>query len=177
MKFLRILFLFSFLFSTNVFAQDVGSIIKAITMGEGPLTKQEYDAFWAGLSATDAVARSQVIRVLKGKLVLTQEYQREIWICAEQAWNRRSVPRCEKARNKFSYLRTEMMKEGKSAISSIKPMEEYSDSILKAAATRGTIKNETTGEDVPLTLEKIKNTRDGLDKMLSRFSQVLRPNF
>ena len=56
-------------------------------------------------------------------------------------------------------------------------MTDYSDKLLNAAAKRTSIQNPNGDGEVQVTLEMIKSTRDGLDKMLVRLSQVLRPNY
>jgi hypothetical protein len=154
-------------------AGALNSVVQEIVTGSGPVTKQEYDKFWAQFGANTTEDRSRLIGLMKQRFMLTQEYQREVWICAEQAWNLRSVPRCEKAQNKLNLLKNEM-KDNQAAVS---PLEDYSTKLLKAAASHGSIQNPNGNGDVPVSLEMIKTTRSGLDKMLSRLSQVMRPNY
>ncbi len=154
-------------------AGALNSVVQEIVTGSGPVTKQEYDKFWAQFGANTTEDRSRLIGLMKQRFMLTQEYQREVWICAEKAWNLRSVPGCEKAQNKLNLLKNEM-KDNQAAVS---PLEDYSANLLKAAASHGSIQNPNGNGDVPVSLEMIKTTRSGLDKMLSRLSQVMRPNY
>lgn len=178
MKLFQILFLV--FLSTNAAAQDfnqtaLNSVIQQIVMGSGPVSRSEYDKFWQQFGITKAEDKAQLIDAMKQRFVLAQEYQREIWLCAEQAWNSRSVPPCIKAQNKLSLLRTEMKKSDSESM--LSPMSDYSDKLLNAAANRTSIQNSNGTGEVPVTLEMIKSTRDGLDKMLVRLGQVLRPNY
>lgn len=175
----KILTLLLVIFSTNSFAQQldqksINSVVQEIVTGNGPVTKAEYDKFWQQFGATNAQERTQFINIMKQRFVLTQEYQREVWICAEQAWNSKAVPTCTKAQNKLNLLKNEMGNDHASAIS---PLEDYSNNLLKAAASRGSIQNPNGQGQIEVNLAMIKSTREGLDRMLSRLSQVMRPNF
>lgn len=177
---MKIIRLFIVLLLTNsAYAQEgidvngLNSVVQEIVTGSGPVTKQEYDKFWSQFGASTTEDRSRLIGLMKQRFMLTQEYQREVWICAEKAWNLGSVPSCEKAQNKLNLLKNEM-KDNQSAVS---PLEDYSTKLLKAAASRGSIQNPNGNGEVPVNLEMIKSTRSGLDKMLNRLSQVMRPNY
>jgi hypothetical protein len=179
MKFFQILFLV--FLSANAEAQDAAGqlalnlVVQEISTGTGPVSKTEYDKFWQQLGVTKSDEKAQMIDVMKKRFVLAQEYQREVWICAEQAWNSRVVPRCEKAQTKLNLLKTEMQKSD--SVSALSPLEDYSINLLGAAAKHTSIQNPNGSGEVPVTLEMIKSTREGLDKMLVRFSQVLRANY
>lgn len=153
----------------------LNSVVQGIVTGSGPVTKSEYDQFWAQFGANSAADRQQFIDIMKARFVLIQEYQKEVWSCAEQAWNSHVVPRCERANNKITLLTAEMKKNNSEGV--ITPMTDYSNKLLNAAANRGSIENPNGGGEVKVTLEMIRSTCDGLDKMLVRLGQVLRPNF
>lgn len=177
MKFLRITFLSLIFLSANASAQDagIGGVIQGIVMGSGPVTKAEYDKFWAQTGMTAPEDKARMIELLKKQFVFTQEYQREVWSCAEQAWNSRNIPTCEKATNKLALLKTEMQRIDN--VDAVKPMEEYTTNLLSAAAKHEPMKNQNGGPAIPLSLEMIQSTKVNLDKMLSRFGQVLQPSF
>lgn len=179
---MKILGFVLFLFLSNfAYAQEgtdpmaLNSVVQEIVTGTGPVTKAQYDKFWAQLGATQPDQRAQMIDVMKSRFVFAQEYQREVWNCAEKAWNSKSVPQCPGAQNKLASLRAEMEKTKSESM--LNPMIEYSDNLLKAAATRGSIKNPNGQGEVQVTLEMIKSTRSGLDQMLNRFSQILKTNY
>ena len=179
MKFLKIIFIL--LLSTNAFADQgvdqvaLNSLVQEIATGTGPVTKAQYDKFWQQLGVTKSESKAQMIDVMKTRFVLAQEYQREVWNCAEQAWNSRSIPICPSAQNKLSALRAEMKKTESESM--LNPMSDYSDNLLKAAANHGSIQNPNGEGQVQVTLEMIRSTRTGLDQMLNRFSQVLKVNY
>ncbi len=175
----KILTLILVVFSTNLFAQQldqksINSVVQEIVMGEGPVTKAEYEKFWQPFGANNAQQRAQFINIMRQRFVLTQEYQREVWLCAEKAWNLKAVPPCTKAQNKLSVLKNEV---GADYASAISPLEDYSTNLLKAAAAHKAIQNPNGQGQVEVNLAMIKSTREGLDRMLSRLSQVMRPEF
>lgn len=153
----------------------INSVVQEIVTGSGPITKAQYDKFWGQLGVTKADQRAQMIDAMKQRFVLAQEYQREVWGCAEQAWNSRAIPQCVGAQNKLNLLREEMKKTESESM--LKPMADYSDNLIKAAATRGTIQSPSGSGQVSVTLEMIQSTKKGLDQMLNRFAQVLKINF
>jgi len=153
----------------------LNSVVQEIVTGTAPITKAQYDKFWEQLGATKADQRAQTIEVMKQRFVLAQEYQREIWACAEQAWNSRAIPQCVGAQNKLNLLREEMKKTDSESM--LKPMTDYSDNLIKAAATRGAIQGPNGVGQAPVTLEMIQSTKKGLDQMLNRFAQVLKINY
>ncbi len=178
MKIFQILFLV--FLSTAAAAQGVdqlalNSVVQQIATGSGPVTKAEYDKFWQQLGVNRSEDKAQMISVMKQRFVLAQEYQREVWICAEQAWNSRSAPRCEKAQSKLELLKADLQKSD--SVGALSPLEDYSNNLLIAAAKHGSIQNPNGAGEVAVSLEMIKSTREGLDRMLVRFSQVLRPNY
>ena len=178
MKIFQILFLV--FLSANAAAQDINtsalnSVVQQIVTGSGPVSREEYNKFWQQFGLTKAEDKAQLIDVMKQRFVLAQEYQREVWLCAEQAWNSRAIPRCERVENKLNLLRAEIKK--RDSEFALTPMTDYSDKLLNAAAKRTSIQNPNGDGEVQVTLEMIKSTRDGLDKMLVRLSQVLRPNY
>ncbi|MBU6140476.1 MAG: hypothetical protein KGP29_02825 [Proteobacteria bacterium] len=178
MKIFQILFLV--FLSTAAAAQGIdqialNSVVQQIATGSGPVTKAEYDKFWQQLGVNRSEDKAKMIGVMKQRFVLAQEYQREVWICAEQAWNSHVVPRCENAQSKLGSLKADLEKTDSSG--ALSPLEDYSNNLLEAAAKRGSIQNPNGAGQVNVSLEMIKSTREGLDKMLVRFSQVLRPNY
>jgi hypothetical protein len=173
--------LFVIFFATSASAQQasdqvaLNSVMQEIVTGSGPITKAQYDKFWEQLGVTKADQKAQTIELMKRRFLLAQEYQREIWVCAEQAWNLRAVPQCVGLQNKLNLLRQEMGKNESEL--TLKPMTDYSDNLIKAAATRGSIQSPNGAGQVPVTLEMIQSTKKGLDQMLNRFAQVLKINY
>ncbi len=167
-----------FLLSANAWAQSFSSsqtdpaLASLSASDSGKITKQEYDNFWGYFyAALSATSRAGLIAPLKQQLVTEKECEKELWICAEQAWNSRSVPRCEKGRNKLGLVRANMLGDGNKA--QLKVTEDRFDNVLKASARRESL-DSTEG---PITLEKIKSSQVESDKLLNKLSQVLKVDY
>lgn len=153
---------------------DVTLVIQEIASGSGPITKVEYDKFWQQMGITSREAKEVVIDNMRQNFLMTQEYQKEIWSCAEQAWISRVVPKCERAAAKISGLKMVMKQNGQEG--ALSPIEQNSKNLLEAAAKRQPMKG-ASGVEVPLSLESIRAGKLATDTMLSRFERVLRVQF
>lgn len=180
MKLLKI-FLFVFLASSsNLAAQGfdqngVNTVIQEIASGTGPITKAEYEKFWSQIGITNRADKEKVITMMRKNFLMTQEYQQEIWKCAEEAWMKQKIPNCEKAKSKFEIMRAEMKKLNQEKM--LKPIEDVSTNLLQAASKHEVVKNSSGGAPMPLTLEMIQATRKNMESMLKRFEQVLRVTY
>lgn len=152
---------------------DVGAMMpsmRKIATGHGKITKAEYDAFWGDLGLTTTAQKSQVIGVMRQNFLAVQDYQKELWKCAKQAWITQKVPACERAQAKLVTIRKNMKDSGQSPM--LQSMETQGEEVLNAAAKRSTIKA-GNGFDLQLSLEVIEDTSRTVEQVFSRFDQVL----
>lgn len=154
---------------------NINGVIQEIALGNGPITKAEYDKFWKELGMTKPEEKQVVIAAMRKNLMMSQEYQKEIWKCAEQAWLSRAVPKCPAAKAKFDLMKAEMQKVNQEE--ALKTIQENSDNLLKSAAAHTSVKGSKTSPSLPLNLETIQATEKSMDRMLSRFEQVLRVQY
>ena len=154
---------------------NIGVLIAEVTLGNGPVTKREYDKFWTGIGANNPEDKQRIIMLLRVNFMAMQDYQREVWKCAEKAWNSRVVPKCEQSKVKLAQMKAAIQKS--SPVSVLEVMEKNSTNLLEAAAKRGVFKSVNVAEGEQLSLELIQETKRNIDSMLSRFQQVLRINY
>lgn len=151
-----------------------GSAVAALYAGTGKITKEEYDAFWDKVGVKNHEEKEQVIGFMKSNFLLIQDYQREVWNCARQAWDARTVPACNKMREKLHQVQTNFKKIGQEE--SLTRLTRSSDSIINAAATRG-IFTMSSGQEGQMSLELIESTTASLDALFSRFEQILKVEY
>lgn len=182
--FLTFLFLFS---ASNSFSQTaktpanasnpsaIVAIIQQIATGQGKITKAEYDNFWQQLGITTRAEKSIVIKDMRSNFLLMQNYQKEIWKCAEQSWKVRKVAKCPAADARLAQVKVEMKKINQEHV--LKDIEKNSNNLLQSAAKRESVRNTNNNVDFSLSLETIKATEERMERMLKRFETVLREEY
>lgn len=175
MKIKSLFLLVALIFCTPAFAQNLNAnpsaIMQQIASGSGPLTKAEYEKFWQTVGATSRADKERMIVAMKEGFILTQEYQREIWLCVEQSWISRNVAKCEKAQQKLAVMQRIMNDDQKAVI---KKMDDNSKRLIQAAAKREDFKIAENAAPLKFSIENIRAIRENLERMLKRFEQVLR---
>jgi hypothetical protein len=172
---LFIVFLFSFNAKAQQFNPNVsGAAFADLYLGNGEVTKEQYDDFWNGVGVKSRQEKEIVVTSMRNNFLLIQEHQIEVWACAQKAWESRKVPKCSNLEKKFKLLSASMNKSGQK--DSITKIKDSSKSIIKTAATRGIYKLDG-GAEMRMSLELIKNTRSNLGKLFSRFDKVLRMDY
>lgn len=176
-KFSLLLTIFLFL-NSEVFAQELAAspalIIQQIASRAGPVTREEYDQFWKTLDATSRADKERVINLLRSGFLLTQEYQKEVWICVENSWNSRAPFNCDKSQKKLDAMKKIMNEE---QIAALKKMDENSQRMIQAAAKREEFKITAEATPLKLTVENIRAMRESLEKILKRIDRVLRVDY
>lgn len=178
-KFLSILICISCLFSTNAFANSslsssAGSAVAGLYAGTGKISKEQYDAFWDKVGVKSRSEKEQVIGFMRDNFLLIQDYQIQVWKCAEQAWTARKVPTCNKMRTKLGQVQANFKKVGQE--DSLTRLTRSSDSVINAAATHGKF-TMSNGHEGQMSLELIQSTGASLDALFSRFEQVLKVEY
>jgi len=149
-------------------------MIQKIVMGKGPVTKEEYDGFWNGFGIKNESEKKRIIDAMRDNFVTMQQYQQEVWSCAETAWVSRQVPQCKNAKNLIAKIKN---KQSKSQGKMIQAMEKNTDNLLRASANRTEFKPEGALVGLPLTIENIRSTKININAILQRFEQVLRVRY
>ena len=149
--------------------------LQEIMLKQTKITRKDYDNFWQKVGINSPQEKEMAIASIKKNFITMQEYNREIWNCAEQAWYKSQVIKCSKAdaiMNKFK--EDNAMKDQGDLI---KLIESSYQNIITAAAT----KQELTGKDGTkmgkLDLATIQASRKTVDDSLKKFDRILAVNF
>lgn len=166
----------SFMLVSLVKAQTVEIKTKAaiefLVSGSQKLTKREYEKFWEMMPTLSPSEKEKFNTSLKPLLVDGLEYQRNLWLCAREAWQSQRTPECKDAFRVFD----RMMRLSKSKGIETSPMLdslENSKRLLSAASQRGVLKG-YDGREILLSLELINRTISQLDIKFSRVQEGLR---
>ncbi len=176
---MKIFLLIILLFSTNALAKESDQAMANAAMNDlnienSRITKAQYDDFWNKAGAKNRKEKEQTILLMKDNFLSIQDYQREVWKCAEQAWNSKKISKCNGSEAKLKLLQANFKKNNQE--DAMMKFKESSEAIIKAAANRGKY-TPTGGKEVQMSLELIKTTRNNLDKIFSKFEQILKVDY
>ncbi len=187
MKIIHLIALFLFLSTEVVFAQynqmhkqkemtqEIQKVVHEILIKNGEITREDYNNFWNKVGANSPNEKEQYITSFKKNFLVIQEYNREMWNCAEKNWLASKTLPCPKAKEKIENMKKNMvMKEQLAMFSTI---EEGFNSILKASANKTDIVSKDGINIGKISLETIRKSRDDSDKFLKKFNRILTMNF
>jgi len=175
MKKISLFFTILFFCGADVFAQtNVATVIQQIATGKGEVTKAEYERFWQSIGVTSRAEKAKMVESMRSGFLLTQEYQKEVWVCVERAWNTRSAVKCEKAQKKMEAMKKEMNKD---QISVVENLNQNSQRMIQAAAKHEDFQIASGATPIKLNVENIRAIRESLERMLKRLEQVLRVDY
>lgn len=163
------------LVSQNQQALAMQNALQEVMLKQGNLTKKDYDDFWNKVGATTPQEKNKAIGSIKKSFLAIQEYNREMWICAEKAWMSSKIEPCAKAEEKIQLLKKDAkMKEQLQLIAIV---EENFQKIIKSSANKTDMISKDGTNMGKLTLESIRFSRDNTQKTLDRFNQLLAVEF
>lgn len=173
-----LLFVIFCFFAADVLAQNFAAnptaVIQQIALGNGPVTKEEYDKFWQTVGVTSKADRQKMIQSMRAGFLLAQEYQKEVWTCIEKSWTTRIAAKCEKADQKLAVMKAAMNNE---QVDVVKKMDETSRRMMQAAAKHEDFKISDSATPLKLDLQNIRLIKQNLERMLDRLNQVLRAEY
>ncbi len=187
MKIFYLIIITFFLTSSSAFAQykemlknnqnaiGMQNALQELLMKQGEITRQDYDNFWNKIGINSRQEKERAIASIKKNFVLIQEYNREMWNCAETAWYSSKVPPCPKAQEKLSLLKKDAKMTEQFEL--FKIIEENFTNIIYASANKGDIKGKDGVNFGKISLEIIKTSRDNIEKILNRFNKILVTEF
>lgn len=187
MKIFRLIIILFFLSNSNAFAQykellksnqnalGMQNALQELMLKQGNVTRQDYDNFWNKLGINSRQEKEMTINSIKKNFLLIQEYNREMWSCAQTAWYTSKIPDCPKAQERLTTLKKNSKMKEQAEL--FKIIEENFDNILKASANKTEIKGKNGANYGKISLEIIISSKDNIDKILNRFNQVLVTDF
>ena len=164
---------FSFADNYNVEAElKVKEAFQIIVNGTGDLTNEEYREFWRLMPYKNESERQELIKFLKENYVDMMLYQREVWACADKAWQTQKVIKCDLAIAYENNMNMLFRRKGLD-ISHLKKGQSHSRQLWKAASERTSFKS-NDGRIVDLSYEMITQVRASLENTFKRYSQALK---
>jgi len=163
------------LVNSNSEALNMQKAMQELMMKQSEITREDYNNFWSKLGANSPQEKTRVIASIKKNFILIQEFNREMWNCAESAWYSSKLNLCPKAQEKLSALKQNAKMKEQFDLFNI--LEENLNNIIKSAANKTDIKGKDGTNFGKLSIESIRVSRDNIDKMLNRFDRVLVAEF
>jgi|APGre2960657423_1045063.scaffolds.fasta_scaffold05540_2 membrane peptidoglycan carboxypeptidase len=159
------------LIKTNQEAMSMQTALQELMLKQGEITREDYNNFWSKVNANSFQEKQRLISLIRKNFILIQEYNREMWNCAESAWYSSKINTCTKAQEILTGLKKDAkMKEQLDLFNTI---EENLNNVIKAAANKNEIKGKDGTSLGKITIEAIKNSRNNIDKILARFDRIL----
>jgi hypothetical protein len=171
---MKILILIALFFSFNASAQEMSvkpDPMQIVIMGKGKVSKREYDEFWQYVGATTKEEKASNILAMRRSFLPMQEYQKEIWTCAEIIYKKRKKIACPKAKAVLNAYKKSSNLGDKNPY--VQELEKMSDKILNAAFTREKISFIKEQEPIALDAKAIKESKDAFTSGIARLKQVL----
>lgn len=176
-RFLFVIFYsLAFLFTSQASAQmgpDAASAMANLYSSEGDVTKAQYDIFWKETGVENRAEKKKIIDFMRSNFLFVQSYQKEVWVCAEIFWIARGVAKCDKLEQELGALKIKLKEIGQE--DSLVKLTESSDLIINAAAVHGTVSVE--GKEIQMSLQMIRDTLSNLEKIYSKFEQILKMDY
>jgi hypothetical protein len=156
---------------TNQDAMSMQNALQELMLKQDEITREDYNNFWSKVNANSPQEKARAIASIKKNFVLIQEYNREMWNCAETSWYSSKIDPCPKAQEKLASLKKDSKMKEQNDLFNI--IEENLNNIIKSAANKTDIKGKDGTSFGKISIESIKSSRDNINKMLNRFDRVL----
>ena len=73
------------LIKTNQEAMSMQTALQELMLKQGEITREDYNNFWSKVNANSFQEKQRLISLIRKNFILIQEYNREMWNCAESA--------------------------------------------------------------------------------------------
>lgn len=148
--------------------------VDRVARGKGPLTRGEYDAFWARLGVSDLEFRSRVAQELRKSVVLLYQYNLDKHRCALRAWETARMVACPDADRTYSAIRAWQNSVGADSTPMIRAHEAFV-AYLQASAERGIFSSE--GRPQQVSEAGLRGSLLEAQAIVDRLESVLKPSF
>lgn len=145
--------------------------MQKIIMGSGKVSQKEYDEFWQYLEVKNSKEKREIVNSMRKTFLPMQEYQKESWACAAQAWNKRKKVPCPKADAVAAAYKKS------NGFDFAAEMVAMSSSLIEGAAKRKSVVLMQDVPALPLTKESIAESEKFFANSVDRLSQVLKPSY
>lgn len=173
LSFTKVVYFIIFFLSLNLDSLAQNSTPKpdpmqVVIMGKGKVTKKEYDEFWQYLEVTNDKDKREMINSMSKTFLPMQEYQKQSWACAKQAWIKRKKVPCPKADAVAIAYKKSNGFDFSAAIVSM------SRTVIDGAAKHKPVPLIKGVEPLPLTADSIAESEKFFQNSIDRLNQVLK---
>jgi hypothetical protein len=159
-------------------SQNISREFTKIILSPEKITKNDYNNFWKQTGITSQQEKINFIVSMKNSFMAVQEYNRDVWDCAEKSWIANKEIDCPKLKKSANNLKN--IFNNSAEIDKFKEMEKNFTELIKVSSRRGDNSDTSTnGSKVfkQITLADIKKTKEDTKKILERTDIILQPEF
>lgn len=164
-------------YSQSEMSQNISSEFSKIILSNEKITKNDYNNFWKQTGIKSREEKMNLIVALKNSFVALQEYNKDVWECAEKSWIANKEIDCAKLKKSTNTLKNIFYNSPE--INKFKEMEKKFNELIEASSRRGVDndKNNNSKNFKQITLADIQKTKEDTKKMLERADIILQPEF
>ena len=181
-KFITKTFILIFLTSFNAYSQsemsqNISKEFTKIILSPEKITKNDYNNFWKQTGIKSREEKMNLIVTMKNSFVAVQEYNKDVWDCAEKSWIANKEIDCAKLKKSTNTLKNIFYNSPE--IDKFKEMEKNFTELIKVSSRRGidNDKNNSSKNFKQITLADIQKTKEDTKKILERADVILQPEF
>ena len=181
-KFITKTFILIFLTSFNAYSQsemsqNISREFTKIILSPEKITKNDYNNFWKQTGIKSREEKMNLIVTMKNSFVAVQEYNKDVWDCAEKSWIANKEIDCAKLKKSTNTLKNIFY--NSQEIDKFKEMEKNFIELIKVSSRRGidSDKNNSSKNFKQITLVDIQKTKEDTKKILERADIILQPEF
>ena len=164
-------------YSQSQIANNVSQELSNIMLSKEKITKKDYNNFWSKTGVKSREEKINFIFSTKNSFLLIQEYNREVWECAEKSWIVNKEIECKNLKKSIENIKKILV--DPTDIEKFKTMENGFNEMIKVSARRN--KNIELGNGAKIsqeiTLESIQEIKKKTNLMLERINIILQPEF
>jgi len=164
-------------YSQSEMAQNISQEFSKIILSPEIITKKDYNNFWKKTGIKSREEKMNLIIAIKNNFVAVQEYNKDVWECAEQSWIANKEIECADLKKSTKNLRN--IFSNSAEIDKFKQMEKNFIDLIKISSKRGKNIDEPNTLKIfqQITLADIQKTKESTKKILERADVILQPEF
>ena len=165
-------------YSQSVMSQNISREFTKIILSPEKITKKDYNNFWKQTGISSREEKMNLIVAMKNSFVAVQEYNKDVWDCAEKSWIANKEIDCAKLKKSTNTLKNIFYNSPE--IDKFKEMEKNFTELIKVSSKRGeNIDKSSNSLKIykQITLADIQKTKEDTKKILDRADVILQPEF
>ena len=164
-------------YSQSQIANNISQELSNIMLSKEKITKKDYNNFWSKTGVKSKEEKINFIYSMKSSFVVIQEYNREVWDCAEKSWISNKEIECKNLQKSIENINKILV--DSADIEKFKKMENGFNEMIKGSARRGKDIELGNGSKIfqEITLGSIQEIKKKTNLMLERVNVILQPEF